>query len=195
MRERERERGREVWEAAKRTRRKTGGSSTRCGLTLRAWSGHIIIRSILNRVWLDDASFPSSSSSSSSFSPLPNTLPIASPSTFPVNRPTSTVSRTILRGSLNRQQFQPLNNSWRSNLTANKLDRISRDLERAPKPRSLSLSLSIHLSIHLPPPLPPLVRREPRQPCPTVTNQPLNPAAARCRIIFIRAIVPYFPSP
>ena len=57
------------------------------------------------------------------------------------NRPTSTVSRTILRGSLNRQQFQPLNNSWRSNLTANKLDRISRDLERAPKPRSLSLSL------------------------------------------------------
>ena len=83
---------------------------------------------------------------------LPLHFPILSPSS-PRPRPSqstalpSTVSRTILRGSLNRQQFQPLNNSWRSNLTANKLDRISRDLERAPKPRSLSLS--IYLSIFL----------------------------------------------
>lgn len=164
----------------KRTRRKTGGSSTRCGLTLRAWSGHIIIRSILNRVWLDDASsFPSS----------PLRFPILSPSS-PRPRPSqsialpSTVSHTILRGSLNRQQFQPLNNSWRSNLTANKLDRISRDLERAPKPRSLSLSiyLSIHLSLLLS-----------YQANLSHCNQPAF--ESRCRIIFIRAIVPYFPSP
>lgn len=133
----------------KGTRRKTRGS-TRCGLTLRAWSGHIIIRSILNRVWLDDASFPSSF-------PLPNTH------RFTLNLPAVLVAAaaaaaaaaalylhrcpTILRGSLNRQQFQPLNNSWRSNLTANKLDRISRDLERASKPLSAtsdSLSLCPH---------------------------------------------------
>lgn len=40
----------------------------------------------------------------------------------------------VLRASLNRQQFEALNNSWRSNLTANKLDRIIRDLVRAFKP-------------------------------------------------------------
>lgn len=132
----------------KGTRRKTGGS-TRCGLTLRAWSGHIIIRSILNRVWLDDASFSL---------PLRRAAPapIARPFGVPPRRPIlhrftldlPGVARrgalltplhlqgwpAILRGSLNRQQFQPVNNSWRSNLTANKLDRISRDLVRAFKP-------------------------------------------------------------
>jgi hypothetical protein len=40
----------------------------------------------------------------------------------------------VLRASLNRQQFEALNNSWRSNLTTNKLDRIIRDLVRAFKP-------------------------------------------------------------
>jgi len=42
----------------------------------------------------------------------------------------------VLRASLNRQQFEALNNSWRSNLTTNKLDRIIRDLVRAFKPPS-----------------------------------------------------------
>ena len=139
----------------KGTRRKTRGS-TRCGLTLRAWSGHIIIRSILNRVWLDDASFPSSF-------PLPNThrftlnLPAvlvvvvaaAAAAAPPVAALYLHRCPTILRGSLNRQQFQPLNNSWRSNLTANKLDRISRDLERASKPLSATSD-----SLSLPQPCP-----------------------------------------
>jgi len=48
----------------------------------------------------------------------------------------------VLRASLNRQQFEALNNSWRSNLTTNKLDRIIRDLVRAFKPPSAASSVT-----------------------------------------------------